>query len=75
VRTARKWTNRHALLKSGLQLTLSLGRTVPVLFDFMQSSVSSLLSAKDHQVDSLDHVELVGQDLRGNGFAVESSFF
>jgi hypothetical protein len=58
-----------------LQSTHSLGRTVPVLFDFMQSSVSSLLSAKDHQVDSLDHVELVGQDLRGNGFAVESSFF
>jgi hypothetical protein len=58
VRTARKWTNRHALLKSGLQLTHC--RT-PVLFDFMQSSVSSLLSAKDHQVDPLDHVELVDQ--------------
>jgi hypothetical protein len=52
-------------------LTLSLGRTVPVLFDFMQSSVSSLLSAKDHQIDPLKDVELVGEDLRINGFAIE----
>jgi hypothetical protein len=75
VRPARKWTNKHALLKLRLQLTHSLGRTALVPFDFMQSSVSSLFSAKDHQVDPLDHVELVGQDLRENGFAVESGFF
>jgi hypothetical protein len=30
VRLARKWTNRHALPKLRLQLTHSLGRTVPV---------------------------------------------
>jgi len=65
----------HPLLKLSLQLTHSLGRTVPVPFDFMQSGVSSLLSPKDHQVDPLDHVELVGQDLREDGFAVESGFF
>jgi uncharacterized protein (DUF433 family) len=41
----------------------------------MQSSVFSLLSAKDHRIDLLNHIELIGEDLGKNDFAIETGSF
>jgi hypothetical protein len=49
----------------------SLRRTLSPPFEIMESCVSPLFRAKDHQIHPLKDVELVGEDLRINGFAVE----
>jgi hypothetical protein len=49
----------------------SLRHTLSPPFEIMESCVSPLFRAKDHQIDPLNDVELVGEDLRINGFAIE----
>jgi hypothetical protein len=49
----------------------SIGHTLSPPFEIIESCVSPLFRAKDHQIDPLNDVEFVGEDLRINGFAIE----
>ena len=52
-------------------LVQSLRHTLSPPLEIMESCVSPLFRAKDDQIDPLNDVELVGEDLRINGFAIE----